>query len=240
VPLRLSERQRRRCWHRSAADRRALSRWPRSTSVIVWTFPADDRKRSADDRKRSADDRERSSVVQYGATPDPWRLLEACSSSRPPRPPLLHPAADSLESRRSLSPSGRRAGGEPMATIRPADRARARNRIRHEHPLDRRRVGADVLQPSHHVADLVDPRPEQLRAWRDAPLAECRARISTQAASTGRNRCSSAARGSAPTIRSTSLPSRITTSNGIDCAPNLEASPGFVSTSTFTTFRCPA
>jgi hypothetical protein len=103
-----------------------------------------------------------------------------------------------------------------------------------------RRVGADVLQPSHHVADLVDPRPEQLRAWRDAPLAECPARISTQGASTGRNRCSSAARGSAPTIRSTSLPSRITTSNGIDCAPNLEASPGFVSTSTFTTFRCPA
>ena len=47
-------------------------------------------------------------------------------------------------------------------------------------------------------------------------------------------------RGTAPTTRSTSLPSRITTSNGIDCAPNLVASPGFASTSTFTTFRCPA
>jgi hypothetical protein len=62
----------------------------------------------------------------------------------------------------------------------------------------------------------------------------------SQWASTGPNRCSSAARGSAPTIRSTSLPSRITTSNGIDCAPNRLATPGFASTSTFTTFRCPA
>ena len=94
--------------------------------------------------------------------------------------------------------------------------------------------------PRNHVADLVDPRLEQLRAWRDAPFAEGRARINAQAASTGRNRCSSAARGSAPTTRSTSCPSRITTSNGIDCAPNLVASPGFASTSTFTTFRCPA
>ena len=66
--------------------------------------------------------------------------------------------------------------------------------------------------------------PEQLGACRDAPLAEGRARINTQAASTGRNRCSSAARGSAPTTRSISCPSRITTSNGIDCAPNLVAS----------------
>jgi hypothetical protein len=57
---------------------------------------------------------------------------------------------------------------------------------------------------------------------------------------TGPNRCSKATRGSAPTTRSTSFPSRITTSSGIDCAPNLVASPGFASTSTFTTLRCPA
>ncbi len=43
-------------------------------------------------------------------------------------------------------------------------------------------------------------------------------------ASTGPSRCSKAVRGSAPTTRSTSLPSRITTSNGIDCAANSEAS----------------
>jgi hypothetical protein len=73
-----------------------------------------------------------------------------------------------------------------------------------------------------------------------APFAEGRAPINAQAASTGRNRCSSAAGGRAPTTRSISCPSRITTSNGIDCAPNLVASPGFVSTSTFTTFRRPA
>ena len=48
------------------------------------------------------------------------------------------------------------------------------------------------------------PRPGQLRACRDAPVAEGRARIKTQAASTGRSRCSSAARGSAPTTRSIS------------------------------------
>jgi hypothetical protein len=29
----------------------------------------------------------------------------------------------------------------------------------------------------NHVADLVDPRLEQLRAWSDAPFAEGRARI---------------------------------------------------------------
>jgi hypothetical protein len=97
-----------------------------------------------------------------------------------------------------------------------------------------------LADPHNHVADLVDPRLEQLRAWRDAPFAEGRARINTHAASSGRNRCSSAARGSAPTTRSISCPSRIMTSSGIDCAPNLVASPGFASTSTFTTLRSPA
>jgi hypothetical protein len=120
----------------------------------------------------------------------------------------------------------------------PAGRWRRRmNRIRPGASAGRPRVGADVCNPCDHVAHLLDPRLEQLRAWRDAPV---RGRPEdAQAASTGRNRCSSAARGSAPTTRSISCPSRITTSNGIDCAPNLVASPGFASTSTFTTFRCP-
>jgi Glutamine amidotransferases class-II len=43
-----------------------------------------------------------------------------------------------------------------------------------------------------------------------------------------------------PTIRSTSCPSRITTNSGIERAPNRVASPGFASTSTLTTLRCPA
>lgn len=120
----------------------------------------------------------------------------------------------------------------------PAGRWRRRmNRIRPGASAGRPRVGADVCNPCDHVAHLLDPRLEQLRAWRDAPV---RGRPEdAQAASTGRNRCSSAARGSAPTTRSISCPSRITTSNGIDRAPNLVASPGFASTSTFTTFRCP-
>ena len=130
----------------------------------------------------------------------------------------------------------RRSGRAPRASAA----AKRRGCFVQEHPSGRRRVDAHALRPRHQVADLVSPRPEQLGACRDAPLAEGRARINTQAASTGRNRCSSAARGSAPTTRSISCPSRITTSNGIDCAPNLVASPGFASTSTFTTFRCPA
>ena len=123
--------------------------------------------------------------------------------------------------------------GRPMAPAYESDSATSILWSRGE--SSRMRCG-----PRIHVADLLDPRFEPIRAWRDAPSAEGRARINTQAASTGRNRCSSAARGSAPTTRSISCPSRITTSNGIDCAPNLVASPGFASTSTFTTFRCPA
>ena len=93
----------------------------------------------------------------------------------------------------------------------------------------------------HHVADLVDPAARAATRLERRPVGgKVEPGATTQAASIGRNRCSSAARESAPTTRSTSLPSRITTSNGIDCAPNLEASPGFASTSIFTTFRCPA
>ena len=157
----------------------------------------------------------------------------------------LRAVGDDTSRRRSLSPLGQprssRALGRRSGRHDPTVRWRRRtSRIRPRASSGRRRVGADALQPSHAVADLLDPRFEPIRAWRDAPFAEGRARINTQAASTGRNRCSSAARGSAPTTRSISCPSRITTSNGIDCAPNLVASPGFASTSTFTTFRCPA
>ena len=45
---------------------------------------------------------------------------------------------------------------------------------------------------------------ERFHLRREAPLADGRARINTQVASTGLNRCSSAARGSAPTTRSIS------------------------------------
>ena len=106
--------------------------------------------------------------------------------------------------------------------------------------LGRWRVGADALQPRAFTSRTCLTRGSSQSARGEPPFAEGRARINTQAASTGCNRCSSAARGSAPTTRSISCPSRITTSNGIDCAPNLVASPGFASTSTFTTFRCPA
>ena len=123
----------------------------------------------------------------------------------------------------------------------PAGRWRRRtNQICPRASSGRLRVGADALQPSQ------SRRGPRSRAARATPRLERRhvrgrsRRINLQAASTDRNRCSSAARGSAPTTRSISCPSRITISNGIDCAPNLVASPGFASTSTFTTLRSPA
>ena len=128
--------------------------------------------------------------------------------------------------------------GDPVVTVRPTDGAGVRSDSR-TNILCRPRSARTRCNPRNHVADLVDLRLEQLRAWRHAPFAEGRARLNAHAASTGRNRCSSAARGSAPTTRSISCPSRITTSNGIDCAPNLPASPGFASTSTLTTLTCP-
>ncbi len=103
-----------------------------------------------------------------------------------------------------------------------------------------RHIAWPTLEIGQHEAPTIVRRATLGAAARAAGLVLLRSsRRRNQWASTGPNRCSRAARGSAPTTRSTSLPSWITTSNGIDCAPNRLASPGFASTSTFTTFRCP-
>ena len=85
-------------------------------------------------------------------------------------PPLLHSAADGPDSRRSLSAYGRRAGGEPMATIRPADGAGVRIGFAHEHPQVAGESARMRCNPRHHVADLVDPRPEQLERLERRPV----------------------------------------------------------------------
>ena len=115
---------------------------------------------------------------------------------------------------RSHSPSRRRAasersGDDPIVTSPGRSMAAAyESDSPTSDPLIAGESAWTRCDPRSHVADLVDLRLEQLRAWRDAPFAEGRARINTQAASTGRNRCSSAARGNAPTTLSISLPSR--------------------------------
>jgi hypothetical protein len=129
----------------------------------------------------------------------------------------------------------------------------ARYRSRDEHPPV---AGESARTPCHardHVGTSFDiwtslSPPRALPFARNPSLRarDTRATLrsspagNSQSASTAPNRRSKATRGSAPTTRSTSRPSRITTSSGIDYAPNLVASPGFASTSTITTLRCPA
>jgi hypothetical protein len=57
-------------------------------------------------------------------------------------------------------------GDDPVVTIRPADRAGVRIGFAHEHPLVAGESARMRCNPRNHVADLVDPRLEQLRAWR--------------------------------------------------------------------------
>ena len=152
-----------------------------------------------------------------------------------------------------LRPSGDRyrTGGAPTSSRRRARRFHAKEHAAADAPNARARPEAfarrrerDVRVPMNPDAARLPgrllPRAEPDGApptRRETPCSSPAHRV--QPVSAGPNRCSNAARGKAPTTRSTSLPSRITTSNGIDCAPNLVASPGFASTSTFTTLRCP-
>jgi hypothetical protein len=73
-----------------------------------------------------------------------------------------------------VAPSLRRRSGRHD----PGGRWRRRtNRIRHEHPLVAGESACTGCTPRNPVADLVDFRLEQLRAWRDTSFGEGRARI---------------------------------------------------------------
>jgi len=72
------------------------------------------------------------------------------------------------------SPAGDGLGDDPVVTIRPADGAGLQIRFAHEHPLVADEAARMRRNPRNHIVDLVDPRLERLRAWRDAPFAEGR------------------------------------------------------------------
>jgi hypothetical protein len=56
-------------------------------------------------------------------------------------------------------------GDDPVVTVRPADGAGVRIEIAHDHPLVGGESARTRFSPRSHVADLVDVRLEQLRAW---------------------------------------------------------------------------
>jgi hypothetical protein len=164
----------------------------------------------------------RSGYAPSGSPAEPWKRRE----SKPGSDTEARPAScyrDESRDRHKAPPG--QMSGIPTPVVRDrCTRTVSYAHARSERPWPdaciRREAGHQPSSRSRPVCAEAVPA----RALRqgNGPL-EPRAAI--QWASTGPNRCSRAARGSAPTTRSTSLPSRITTSNGIDWAPNLEASP---------------
>ena len=117
---------------------------------------------------------------------------------------------------------------------------RLTNRIRHEHPVAAGESARMRYTPRNHVAYLVNLRLQQLRDWRDAAFAEGRG------GSTIRRRALAAI--AVPAQREEArrqlgrsvarLGSRL--AMGSTARQTWVASPGFASTSTFTTLRSPA
>jgi len=137
-------------------------------------------------------------------------------------------------------PAGYRLGDEIVLRRRQLERVLCHVCSRSREP--RRGQSAVAELSTAHTGRLLKDDAGLPRPGPSEPSARVSAgRLPTaQLASVGPSRCSSAARGSAPTIRSTSRPLRITTRSGIDLAPKRAASPGLASTSTLTTFSRPA